>query len=248
MTPVLNTLAAFGLVLATVGGANASPFPALADEIVAGIYSTDMSQIPARGGYGAPRIAVWPFEGDDLPVPKALAAEYNDRLQAGIARRATGRLQLVARPALKTLIREIESLGGTNDATEARIADLLKNASVDILVIGRMRRDRDDIVLSYKALNVENGAILSVTTPRRIAINPAPADRRYFAAAPIRPMPTVFEAQRLLVDLGYDPGLQDGQLKPRTRRAIGDWQRDNGLPVDGRMTRRVVDGLRRAAR
>lgn len=246
MNPILNNLAAFGLVLVSVTGANASPFPAFADEIIAGISSTDMSLIPARGGYGAPRIAVWPFEGDDLPVPKALAAEYNDRLEAGIARRARGRLQLVARPALKTLIREIESLGETDNVTEARIADLLRNASVDILVIGKMRRDGDSVVLSYKALNVEDGSILSVTIPRRIAINEPPAAPRGHAASPQRPMPTVVEAQRLLARLGYDPGRRDGYLKPRTRRAISAWQRDSGQRVNGRMTRRMVDGLRRA--
>ncbi len=248
MNPILNTLAAFGLVLVTTTGANASPFPAFADEIIAGISSTDMSLIPARGGYGAPRIAVWPFEGDDLPVSKALAAEYNDRLEAGIARRSRGRLQLVARPALKTLIREIESLGETEHATEARISDLLRNASVDILVIGKMRRDHNHIVLSYKALNVEDGTILSVTIPRWIAINGSPVLPRAYAATPRRPMSTVVETQRLLARLGYEPGPLDGHLKPRTRGAIGAWQRDNGLQVNGRMTRRLVEGLRHAVR
>lgn len=239
---------AVGLVLATAASAAPSPFPAFADEIVEGISSQDVSLIPARGGYGAPRIAVWPFEGDDLPVPKALAAEYNDRLEAAIARRSQGRLQLVARPALKTLIRDIENLGAADNVTEARISDLLRNASVDILVIGKMRRDHDHVVLSYKALNVEDGTILSVTIPRRIAINEAPPNPFFYAASPQRYMPTVVETQKLLTHLGYDPGPGDGYLTPRTRQAIGAWQRDNGRPENGRMTRAVVDGLRYAVR
>ena len=252
MNFLLKSLAVFGVVLATAHGATASPFPEFADEIVDGISSTDMSLIPARGGYGAPRIAVWPFEGKDLPVSKALAAEYNDRLEAGIARKSKGRLRLVARPALKTLIREIESLGETGSVTEARIADLLRNASVDILVVGKLRRDHDHVVLSYKALNVEDGTILSVTLPRRISIH---KPMRIFAASPHGPMATVVETRLLLARLGYDPGDHDGRLKPRTRRAIAAWQRDNGMTENGRMTRRVVralrravDGLRRAAR
>jgi len=246
MNPILKPLAAFGFVLVTAAGAHASPFPAFADEIIAGIWSTDMSLIPARGGYGAPRIAVWPFEGDDLPVPKAVAAEFNDRLEAGIARLSKGRLRLVARPALKTLIREIESRGEAGDATEARIADLLRNASVDILVIGKIRRDHDHVVLSYKALNVENGTILSVTIPRRLAIDESPTTSYSYASSPYRPIAMVVETQQLLARLGYDPGPHDGRLKPRTRRAIGAWQRDNGLTVNGRMTRRMVEGLRQA--
>jgi hypothetical protein len=246
MNPILKFFAAFGLIFTVIPGVNASPFPAFADEIVSGISSTDMSLIPARGGYGAPRVAVWPFEGDKLPVPKALAAEYNDRLEAGIARRAKGRLRLVARPALKTLIREIESLGETDHATEVRVADLLRNASVDILVIGKMRRDHDHVVLSYKALNVENGTILSITIPRWILINESPVRPPASVASLHRPMATVVETQKLLTSLGYEPGPHNGQLTPRTRRAISAWQRDNGLLINGRMTRRMVEGLRRS--
>ncbi|NQU70204.1 MAG: peptidoglycan-binding protein [Rhodospirillales bacterium] len=59
-------------------------------------------------------------------------------------------------------------------------------------------------------------------------------------------MPTVVETQKLLTHLGYDPGPDDGYLTPRTRLAIGAWQRDNGLTENGRMTRGLVDGLRYA--
>ncbi len=44
----------------------------------------------------------------------------------------------------------------------------------------------------------------------------------------------IFEIQRLLARAGYDPGSPDGQLGPRTRKAIESFQRDQGLAVDGR--------------
>lgn len=246
-TATLFASAVVGLFLATAASAAPSPFPAFADEIVAGITSQDMSLIPARGGYGSPRITIQPFAPDDLPVPKALAAEYNDRLEAGIAKRSGGRLQLVARPALYVLARDVggPALDPTVDLT---------GAGVDILVIGKIRRDHDHVVLSYKALNVEDGTILSVTLPRRILINEEPPEPRFVTATPLPslswpgPMATVVETQKLLARLGYDPGPDDGYLNPRTRRAIGTWQRDNGLPENGRMTRRLVQGLRYADR
>ena len=42
MNPILKFFAAFGLIFTVIPGVNASPFPAFADEIVSGIYSTDM--------------------------------------------------------------------------------------------------------------------------------------------------------------------------------------------------------------
>lgn len=373
--------------------AESGAFRQLAADLMTGISDTEMSRIPARGGYGAPRIAVWPFENDDAPVPASLSGEYNDRLMAALSRQGRGRLQLVARGTLKTLIRDIEGTGEMDDTVDARVADLLKSASVDILVIGKMRRDGNAVMLSYKALNVENGAILAATAPRRLPLDAdsgdpagavmsldqavrdaaarlaaarpdmrrlkvdilkpaegtkptpfgaympdrvadrisdryagrfspsplqlttaadkaAPGDYRLHGVywdlggsfevrltltgpegksaiwrdrirtrtiptallerpreprpfvrddAPRRPMfhppgpphpprgrPRVAEAQRLLHRLGYDPGPNDGRLKPRTRRAIGDFQRDSGLVENGRMTREVVENLRRA--
>ncbi|MCP5366834.1 MAG: peptidoglycan-binding protein [Hyphomicrobiales bacterium] len=64
----------------------------------------------------------------------------------------------------------------------------------------------------------------------------------------VRGRPVVAETQRMLAELGYDPGPADGVMKPRTRTALAAYQSDSGLPVNGRMTRRVVERLRRDAR
>lgn len=44
------------------------------------------------------------------------------------------------------------------------------------------------------------------------------------------------EIQRLLTQLGYDPGPADGVYGPQTRAAIEAFQRHEGLPVDGQVS------------
>lgn len=46
---------------------------------------------------------------------------------------------------------------------------------------------------------------------------------------------TVYQAQEKLKDLGYDPGRPDGILGKKTKAAIRHFQRDNGLPVTGKI-------------
>jgi ankyrin repeat protein len=46
---------------------------------------------------------------------------------------------------------------------------------------------------------------------------------------------TVYQAQKKLKDLGYDPGRPDGILGKKTKAAIKHFQRDNGLPVTGKI-------------
>lgn len=51
--------------------------------------------------------------------------------------------------------------------------------------------------------------------------------------------------QRILVELGYNPGGVDGIIGPNTRRALRNWQKANGLPADGypsaAMLARLID-------
>lgn len=49
--------------------------------------------------------------------------------------------------------------------------------------------------------------------------------------------------QKELKDRGYDVGPPDGVIGPRTVRAIEDYQRDAGLPVDGLATDTLLDHL-----
>ena len=59
---------------------------------------------------------------------------------------------------------------------------------------------------------------------------------------------TVSEAEELLWEHGYDPGPVDGVITGKTRKALEAYQADSALPVNGRLTRRVVENLRRDTR
>lgn len=47
--------------------------------------------------------------------------------------------------------------------------------------------------------------------------------------------PAVYQAQKTLKELGYDPGLPDGVWGKKTTAAIKSFQQDNGLPVTGKL-------------
>ncbi|MBL6929834.1 MAG: caspase family protein [Rhodospirillales bacterium] len=56
----------------------------------------------------------------------------------------------------------------------------------------------------------------------------------------------VREAQTLLADLGFDPGLADGKMGPRTRKAIERFQLSSGSLEDGTLSEELVASLRAA--
>jgi peptidoglycan hydrolase-like protein with peptidoglycan-binding domain len=45
----------------------------------------------------------------------------------------------------------------------------------------------------------------------------------------------VMAAQQALKDKGHDPGTIDGKMGPRTRAAVSDYQKAEGLTVTGRL-------------
>ena len=46
---------------------------------------------------------------------------------------------------------------------------------------------------------------------------------------------TIYQVQKKLEQLGYDPGRPDGILGKKTKTAVRHFQRDNGLPVTGKL-------------
>lgn len=58
---------------------------------------------------------------------------------------------------------------------------------------------------------------------------------------------SVVNAQRLLIELGYDPGSADGILKTQTRSAIRKYQDKAKLPANGRLTPDVFAALAKSA-
>lgn len=77
------------------------------------------------------------------------------------------------------------------------------------------------------------------------------ADVTAAALAPAEPEePTrddVRQAQRLLSQLGFEPGPADGVIGSRTERSVRQFQEREGLPTDGRISSALIDRLKQAA-
>lgn len=248
------------LVLCIAGPAAADrTFAPVASEILTGIRNANVARIPATSGYGAPTIAIRAFAKNEAPIPAEVANAWNRRLLAELHKQARGQFEFVDMSTISSLIRTIKASNDAPAVKADRIADLKANIRADILVTGAITLSREVPVLSYQALGVENGRLLSTSTPRRIqwperapekpvqvVANdlprlPAMANPRGF-----RPM--VAETERRLAELGYDPGPVDGVMTRRTRQALRAYQADSALPVNGRMTRRTVENMRRDTR
>lgn len=57
----------------------------------------------------------------------------------------------------------------------------------------------------------------------------------------------VRQAQRLLSQLGFEPGPADGVIGSRTERSVRQFQEREGLPADGRISAALIDRLKQAA-
>lgn len=65
-------------------------------------------------------------------------------------------------------------------------------------------------------------------------------------AKPPQVDPMVLEVQKNLAERGYYQDKLDGILGPATRGAIGAYQSDSGMPVDGRISPKLLESLRNA--
>ena len=259
---ILLWIVASALAWMSMGQASAAvsdrAVDALAGEIVQGLNAADLSVVPAGSGYNRPTIAIKAFTDEGGPVDVADANYVNDRLLMALQRQASGRFRFVARDAVGDLIADLAATTEPSAERDDRLRDLQVNLRADILIRGTIRQTARGPVLTYQAVASETGALFVSTTP--VVMSP-----RVYASAgdirvldirtgpltkplPARSRPTVLEAECLLLDLGYDPGLVDGVLTDQTREALRAYQRDSALPINGRMTWRVVENMRRDTR
>lgn len=229
---------------------------ALAGEIMRGLNAADFDAVPAGSGYAQPTIAIKAFTDAGGPVDAADANYVNDRLLMALQRQSRGRFRFVARDAVGDLIADMDATAQPSDERDARLRDLQINLRADILIRGAIRQTDRGAVLTYQAVASETGALFVSTTPLLIAPTVAASavrvvqDRTSAATGPFTfdRHPTVLEAERMLADLGYEPGPVDGVLTDETRDALRDYQTDSALPVNGRMTWAVVENMRRDTR
>jgi hypothetical protein len=71
---------------------------------------------------------------------------------------------------LKSIIRDIDGIGELQRDRNARVSDLLRNAQVDILVAGKLRAAPNGVILSYKAVSMEDGTVFAATRPRTVML------------------------------------------------------------------------------
>lgn len=135
----------------------------LARQILAGI--------PADDEAARKRVAVLPFRPGETPVAADAANALNASLLSALIAQSGGRHVFVARDALKALAHDVAetAVSGPIDPVEA----LLANAKADVLVAGTLRRVRSDVVLSYKAVAIADGAVLASTRPYRLNLRDA---------------------------------------------------------------------------
>lgn len=250
-----------GLIGLSIAGPAAADqmFSPIASEILTGIRNAKASRIPATSGYGAPTIAIRSFAKNEPPIPAEVANAWNRRLLAELHRQAHGQFEFVDMSSIAALIRTIKASNDPAEAKKNRIADLKANIRADILISGAITLARETPVLTYQALGIENGRLLSTSAPRHMnwpERAPAKPVRVVSSDLPVIPAstnpkgyrPMVAETERLLANLGYDPGPVDGILTWQTREALRAYQADSALTVNGRMTRRSVENMRRDTR
>lgn len=140
-------------------------FNVLAAELLAGITAQGKS-IWSPGEEA--RIAIWPFEEDQIPVPGRLAQSYNDSLLRALHEQASSRFLFLGREELRTVVKELSESGGMSNPVDA----VIRSARADVLILGRLDVIGDEVALRYKALSVARhteGAILAVTGEHAIA-------------------------------------------------------------------------------
>ena len=247
----MSVIASLVLVAFTVtcNAATERSFQEIAREILGDLDAAKVDQLPAASGYGAPTIAIMPFTKNNTPFDVDVANGYNRRLLAALQQQANGRFQFVSRETVGKLVADIRASRIPEDQAAQRIATLEASSRADILITGDIRLENGVPVISYLASSTETARILASTTPVSLSVRRITNTR----SAPFnRPVPgfnrVVAETENLLANLGYDPGPVDGYMTARTRSALRAYQADSALPVNGRMTHRVVENMRRDTR
>ena len=61
-----------------------------------------------------------------------------------------------------------------------------------------------------------------------------------------KPRNLIQNVQRMLIEIGYDPGIPDGYSGLRTEAAIRSFQRDANLETDGKIGKKTLKALKKA--
>ena len=153
-----------------------TPFDNLANDLLKGLRETAptpsfFSNTPSKPG---PKLAVSPFSAEDIPVSPHFANALNDRLLASIQSVDGKRFRIMSHAEIGALMTELKQISVFDDVADPLAAlmqhqaDLVKSAKPDILIMGTIRNDGTDILLSYKAAWLSTGEIVASTAPQTV--------------------------------------------------------------------------------
>jgi len=109
-----------------------------------------------------PKIAIHPFEAEDLPISPEEAQVYVDGFTRALVRTAGDRYAVVGREELGAVVNDINEMGARSESINP-LGDLISRARSDLLAVGTLSLKAQKIVLSYKLVETETGRIVSAT-------------------------------------------------------------------------------------
>ena len=149
-----------------------TPFNNLANQLLDGLKTAAPAKSIFKTTKG-PKLAFNPFNADDIPVSPHLARELNDRLLASIQGKAK-QFRIMSHAEVGTLMKELEevSVFDVEDPVASFVKHqkkLVRSIKPDILIMGTIRNDGTNILLSYKAAWLTTGEIIASTSPVSVA-------------------------------------------------------------------------------
>lgn len=252
------TMTANSLAGTRLGG-DQEAFELFAIELLEQIENSSVARLSdGDASKKALQIAVWPFSDKTAPLPAEIANEYNARLLAELVRRGGSRHRFVAREALGAVVDEVREIHGDEEELDAALSALMESARGDVLIVGKLRlADADVVVVSYRAMGVEDGTIIAATAPRLVSLTTQPqgptrADRQQVASVkkavrgedplPQRPNESQLEGDPVAAQRSAAPAPD-----PRVIESVQEDLRALGYdpgPIDGKLGPRTVSAIR----
>ncbi len=112
-----------------------------------------------------PQIAIPPLPAEELPLSAAEAQNYVDGFTQALIDVARGRYAVVARKELGAVVNDINEMGMRSDSINP-LGALIERSRSDLVAVGHLSLQGDNIVLSYKLVESETGRIVSATQRR----------------------------------------------------------------------------------
>lgn len=235
---------------------------AIASDLGRDLDEARLSSVPSSGAYAGLIIkfaAFKPVGGDGGDLAAEVEA-VTMRLTAAMQNRFADRFRFVSDSSHAALVAGIAADISDEQERARVIADLEARGKPDILIHSLVYGIGGQDKLAFQAISVGTAEILA--TSRAVALLKEEPQRGVVQVAVTQPSnsypppsgsdgiyrPIALEAEKLLIDHGYDPGRVDGYIDEDLRGALRDYQADSALVVNGRMTWETVENLRRDRR